>query len=591
MKTRTALLAAICLVAASPCFSIGPRPQVGTKVLSGQTAHYFASRPDIIDVPPLAPTVRTADVCAVLVLLVDFDDMPAEREPAHFDELLFGDGDATMRAYFEENSYGGFTVIGDVYGWFRSRCLHGNIVNRDHTAGTIDDFGLDTSPAAVDASVCDMPLNIWGLAAHTVELAAEEIDFSLYDNDGPDGVPDSGDDDGYVDALLIVHSGIGAELFGDASRIWSLQSDLDKYGPTKGTSAQGVRIGPFVLVPEMGEIGVFAHEFCHLLGLPDLYNSETGASVVGSLCLMDKGAWNGPLYRPGSVPSHLCAPMKHILGWVDPIEVCLGCDGVEALEGAAIEPHGGSGHPYLILDNPGAMDWTPDGTGSGEYFMLENRQQAEGYFETYLPGSGLVVWKFDESRPNNNNPERRLAEVVQADGEVVNPAFQETEDPRRHVPGEPDDFWPGTLNKRDFTPLTEPASTLSGGRFSGVSVTNISRWPLNNIGADIRVGLPKKGVSYAFPNPHRLSDGSPMRIIFLPDPGPDTPHEGSFAVTIFDLEGNLIRNLDTPGEILEDGTALWNGEDESGNRVEPGLYFYSAKSSGQEATGLLGIKR
>ena len=64
-----------------------------------------------------------------------------------------------------------------------------------------------------------------------------------------------------------------------------------------------------------------------------------------------------------------------------------------------------------------------------------------------------------------------------------------------------------------------------------------------------------------------------------------------FEVTIFDLEGNLVRRLDAAGELLDNGTALWNGEDETGNRVGPGLYFFSARSSAQEATGLLGIKR
>jgi hypothetical protein len=284
--------------------------------------------------------------------------------------------------------------------------------------------------------------------------------------------------------------------------------------------------------------------------------------------------------------------MKHILGWIEPTKVCLGCDGYEEVAGATLEPFGIDSHPFQVLDNPGGMDWTLEGTGRGEYFLLENRQQTEGYFEGYLPGSGLVIWKFDETRPDNNSADRRLAEIIQADGEVVDPNFVNPSDPRRHVPGEPDDFWPGTLNKRDFTPQTMPASTLSGGRFSGVSVTSISRWALNRIGADIRVGLPRKGTSYAFPNPYRLSEASPMRIVFLPDPGPDVPHDGSFKVTIFDLEGNLIRNLDVVHEeILGDGTAVWNGKDESGNQVEPGLYFYSAWSSGQEAMGVLGIKR
>ncbi len=37
------------------------------------------------------------------------------------------------------------------------------------------------------------------------------VDFGQYDNDGPDGVPNSGDDDGFVDLLCVMHSLPGAE--------------------------------------------------------------------------------------------------------------------------------------------------------------------------------------------------------------------------------------------------------------------------------------------------------------------------------------------------------------------------------------------
>ena len=37
-----------------------------------------------------------------------------------------------------------------------------------------------------------------------LEAADADIDFGDYDNDGPDGIPNSGDDDGYVDFLFVV---------------------------------------------------------------------------------------------------------------------------------------------------------------------------------------------------------------------------------------------------------------------------------------------------------------------------------------------------------------------------------------------------
>jgi immune inhibitor A len=549
----------------------------------------------MIDVPQMPSTLGSMDTCRALVLMIDFDDKPAERDTLHFRNLLFGNAASSMKSYFEENSYGKFSIVGDLHGWLRSTCRHSDIVNRDGVSGTADDYGVDTTPAAIDEAVCEFPLNIWGLVAHAVTQAGHTRDLSRYDNDGPDGVPGSGDDDGFIDALFVVHSGVGAEIFGGlelgVSFIWSLQSNLDYYEPTRGTEVQGIRVGAFVLVPEMGEIGVYAHEFCHLLGLPDLYNTETEASVVGRLCLMDLGAWNGPQQSIGSVPGHLSSPMKQILGWVEPNKVCLDCDGPDMVEGARIEPHGTAPYPYQILRNPGGVDWTPVGSGDGEYFMLENRQTTRGYFESYLPASGLLVWKVDESQPDNNNPDRRLAEIIQADGEVVDPDILESGNPLRNVPGEPSDFYPGLFEKRDFTPRTDPASDLPGGRYSGVSVQDIMELSGSRIQADIMVGLPKKGTTYAYPNPYTLGGGSPMRIVFVPDPGPDIPHQGTFEVMIFDLEGNFVRRLDSAGEIRRQGYAEWDGKDQSGNGVDTGLYFYYVTSSGQEATGVLGVRK
>jgi immune inhibitor A len=586
---RLAGVLLIILGLAGSCMAIGPLPR--PNLLGQSEAVYFQMRPDIVDSPPVPPAVRHSGTCKALVILVDFDDKVGNHDSHNimfFRNKLFADSETSMRSYFDENSYGRFAVEGDVVGWFRSACRHDEFVNRDGYSGTLDDYGLDISPAALDPSSCEFPLNVWGLVEHSVMLADPSVDFSGYDNDGPDGIPDSGDDDGYVDALLVVHAGPGAEIFGGmvtgVDYIWSMQSDLDDYGPTRGLAADGVGIGPFVIVPELGEIGVYAHEFCHLLGLPDLYNTETGNPVVGPFCLMDEGAWNGPMGQAGSVPCHLSAPMKHFLGWVEPREVCLGCDGSSEVIGAEIGAHGTSSRPYQVLRNPGGVDWSELGIGTGEYFMIENRQRDFGYFESYLPASGLLIWKVDESRPGNNDLSRQLAEIIQADGETVDPGV-----PGMNIPGDSSDVWPGSLGKRALTPTTSPSSNLSGNRFSGVSIENITQLAHGTVTADIKVGVPKKGKHYAFPNPYNPDQASSMRIVFIPDPGPDTPY--AFSVRIFDLEGNLIRILDSDGEVLGDGTAIWDARDEAGNRMDPGLYFYSVESSGQHATGTIAIQK
>jgi flagellar hook assembly protein FlgD len=80
-----------------------------------------------------------------------------------------------------------------------------------------------------------------------------------------------------------------------------------------------------------------------------------------------------------------------------------------------------------------------------------------------------------------------------------------------------------------------------------------------------------------------------LRIVFVPETGP--ADSLGLEVTIFDLEGRPLRRLaDLGDEVRSDGTALWDGADEHGRPVEAGLYFYSVRASGQEATGVIAIK-
>ena len=275
--------------------------------------------------------------------------------------------------------------------------------------------------------------------------------------------------------------------------------------------------------------------------------------------------------------------MKYFLGWIDPTLVCLGCaTGVPEKEGARVVPVGRADSAFVVLDNPNGMDWTADGTGKGEYFVLEDRQPRYGYYESYLPGSGMLIWKVDESRRDNNNPVTRLAEVIQADGETVDPVTG------ANAPGEPSDFWPGSLDRTAFTPYSVPASNLSLGRFSGVAVDSIEERFSGVVTANIRIGLPHRGKAYAYPNPSSLENlrtGVGLRIVFVPDTGPTRPR--GFEVTVFDLEGRPIRRLgelpDIPGE------AEWDGRDEEGRLVKAGIYLFHVKASGEEGSGVVAI--
>ena len=117
-----------------------------------------------------------------------------------------------------------------------------------------------------------------------------DVDFARFDNDGADGIPDSGDDDGFVDALfIIVASAPSNFVVGAATGVAGL-------GFGKGTANLRLRGGnyltddrsssgkPIFISPALGTIqqgrnltetvGAMCHEYGHVLGLPDLYDIE-----------------------------------------------------------------------------------------------------------------------------------------------------------------------------------------------------------------------------------------------------------------------------------------------------------------------------
>jgi len=123
------------------------------------------------------------------------------------------------------------------------------------------------------------------------------IDFRQFDNDGPDLIPNSGDDDGYVDMIMFAYptkdgacGGIGGGTAASNNHIWSHRFVLvDSLGLayrdyiTNDVSAKPgfghIRISDYFTTTALGgasacdstqimPIGTAAHEFGHALGLP-----------------------------------------------------------------------------------------------------------------------------------------------------------------------------------------------------------------------------------------------------------------------------------------------------------------------------------
>lgn len=250
------------------------------------------------------------------VFAIDFNDSAAEpwATSALEQELFDGQG-ASLTDFYDEISGGRMSVTGDVMGW--------TTLSQDKSYYEGTSNGLDPRDAKVGELILE-----------TITAHDAVTDFGLYDNDGPDGLPNSGDDDGYVDFVAFVHPDFGGECGGATnSNIWSHRWRYPAWGASNGyplstndPAAGGgtIKIDDYVIQPglacggaEMIQIGVFCHEFGHAFGLPDLYDvNGGGGNGLGAWCLMAAGNWNQP-----DSPAHMSAWTAAQLGWVDVVDV------------------------------------------------------------------------------------------------------------------------------------------------------------------------------------------------------------------------------------------------------------------------------
>ena len=154
---------------------------------------------------PLIARTPVAGRWHLPVLCVDFPDRRATHSATGFQTLLFDTTGAvatgSMADYYSEVSNGALLVRGDVFGW-------------ETMPDTANFYGNDSYGAASLA----FPQNDAGLVYAATARFDPTVDYAKYDRDG----------DGFVDALLIVHSGYGGEAASsDRSNLWSLYSQLN----------------------------------------------------------------------------------------------------------------------------------------------------------------------------------------------------------------------------------------------------------------------------------------------------------------------------------------------------------------------------
>ena len=377
---------------------------------------------------PLRAGTQTAAAAAVTgtqsvpTLLFSYKGIPAQftRPPSQYASLLFATSPPpgspyTLRTFYDQMSNGLFTMTGTILGWVQ---LDSAEVTYTGTPGTCNEHpdGQTTCNGLFSSDAISRMQNGLRLALSKVDGT---IDFGQFDNDGPDGLPNSADDDGFVDMIMFAHATRDGACGGATNNhIWShryvlvnaTQTNYRDYVTNDPKFGGGfVRISDYFASSALGgatscdstqimAIGTAAHEFGHALGLPDLYDTRGTTEGIGRWGLMGSGNLSSPLS-----PARMEAWSLDQLGWIALRE--LTTDGSYGLGPAPTAD-------TAFLIRPGGAN------PRGEYFLLENRQAAladtalirnacQVWYQLENPPAcpgGLLIWHVDQAQVDNGGP-------------------------------------------------------------------------------------------------------------------------------------------------------------------------------------------
>ena len=363
----------------------------------------------------------------------------------------------TVTDSYLEMSRGALTVSGDVIGWVRTGLTINQVVGSDFALG---------ADARVGEWIIDMLGQVDG-----------DVDFRQYDNDGPDGIPDSGDDDGFVDVITVEFLEVSASCGGPGiwPHRWTVEAQTGTPFRTDdvGISGKPIFVQDYITQSAadcsgnvVQDAGVIAHEFGHALGLPDYYHwvdfdlgPEGRRWVLGCWALMAAGSWGcGPVgsTREPYGPAHMIGHSKGTLGWLEYLD-----PGEVWNQEFFIDPAQIDGDVIRI---------PLDGSAT-EFLFAEFRDQIG--FDHGLPAAGVLLYKQDSQaglRPDPSSDDPYYLTLLEQDG---NRGLLRIT-PEGGNRGEAGDAWGvdgvvGRLNAE-----TTPALRLRDGSWSPVVVHEVS---------------------------------------------------------------------------------------------------------------------
>lgn len=364
-----------------------------------ETKNKFETRMAPIDMtqgrtkfPTLAQDVHS------LVVLIEYADtkFSVENPRQAIDDLCNKEGYSAFgsrgsaRDYYIATSGGLFTPIFDVVGPIQVSQNSEYYVGRNTSyngAGRMARFGEAIQEALK-------------------KLDEEGFDFSKYDYD----------ENGDIDTVFFYYAGYGQADSNKTTTVWPHQADFSRFTNDYLNSINlpklyldGKRMGPYAcsnelngqmplsMQPYLDGIGSFCHEFGHVLGLPDLYDTLGGhAPTPAYWSIMAQGSYNGN----STCPPLFNAYEKWVCHWLEFEDETAGALGVMPREGTTIEVPGLENNKAVRLGLSRKRPGYP--VFKDEYFFIETRNN-DGW-DAELPNHGMLIWHlaFDYTRWTTN---------------------------------------------------------------------------------------------------------------------------------------------------------------------------------------------
>ena len=361
-----------------------------------------------------------------LVLLVGFSNMDFEQTQQNFQDLLTKSGynhngaTGSCRDYYIASSDSIFSPQFDCYGPFK-------------LSQTMEYYGANSGE--------NHSIHANQMVSEACMMAHDAgVNFKDYDTDN----------DGVLDNVFIFYAGHNEAEGGGANTIWPHQSNISYMN----VRLDNVLVGSYACTSEYKGsssktrcgIGTFCHEFGHVIGQPDFYDTNYNYYSVGAWDIMCSGSYN----NGGNTPPTFSAYERMYEGWLKPKQLEL--PGQYTLSDIPFQKEA-----YLIAASTHNLSGAHP--SPNEFFLLDYRSGANAW-DAALPGNGMLVWHIDysasawTSNTPNNGPTLMRMHLEEANGI----GWKKRSNGES---GRPSDPFPGTQNVTTFNPVLHNGTQLA----------------------------------------------------------------------------------------------------------------------------------